>query len=169
MDKSYLIKFDEEGNRGYTYANSVHYLVIPEHEEYKVNQETGTDGYETVKETIQNLVDGFDYAKELEEGAIWVNDEQFDLLLGNTNGKIHIYKDGEFIEKPPYEPTAEELKQQKLEALELEYNEQNESFKDDLALATLSNNNDAIESLKEEYAEFQSAYEQAVTEVKEGE
>lgn len=52
----------------------------------------------------------------LDEGYIEVNEEDYQLLLGNTDGKVHIRKevDGEVVyeEEPPYVPTQDELDEQ---------------------------------------------------------
>ena len=52
----------------------------------------------------------------LDEGYIEVNEEDYQLLLGNIDGKVHIRKevDGEVVyeEEPPYVPTQDELDEQ---------------------------------------------------------
>lgn len=59
---------------------------------------------EMTEERIQELLD---------EGYIEVNEEDYQLLLGNIDGKVHIRKevDGEVVyeEEPPYVPTQDEL------------------------------------------------------------
>lgn len=81
---TYIIKFDENGNRQETYVKE-----------------------EMTEERIQELLD---------EGYIEVNEEDYQLLIGNTDGKVHIRKevDGEVIyeEEPPYVPTQDELDEQ---------------------------------------------------------
>ena len=67
-NKDYLIQFNEDGSRGVTYANNIHYQVIEPQEIIEINEE-GTKtvtGY--TDEEIINLVDGFDYQKCLDEG-----------------------------------------------------------------------------------------------------
>ena len=59
---------------------------------------------EMTEERIQELLD---------EGYIEINEEDYQLLLGNIDGKVHIRKevDGEVVyeEEPPYVPTQDEL------------------------------------------------------------
>lgn len=64
------------------------------------------------------------------------------------------------------EPTAEEIQAQKEAELEQEYNTQLESFKNDMLVALLNNNNDAIKSIQEEIIEFNAAYVEAKEEIK---
>lgn len=56
----------------------------------------------------------------LDEGYIEVNEEDYQLLLGNIDGKVHIRKevDGEVVyeEEPPYVPTQDELDEQEAAA-----------------------------------------------------
>lgn len=81
---TYIIKFDENGNRQETYVKE-----------------------EMTEERIQELLD---------EGYIEINEEDYQLLIGNTDGKVHIRKevDGEVVyeEEPPYVPTQDELDEQ---------------------------------------------------------
>ena len=62
---------------------------------------------EMTEERIQELLD---------EGYIEVNEGDYQLLLGNTDGKVHIRKevDGEVVyeEEPPYVPTQDKLDEQ---------------------------------------------------------
>lgn len=81
---TYIIKFDENGNRQETYVKE-----------------------EMTEERIQELLD---------EGYIEINEEDYQLLIGNTDGKVHIRKevDGEVVyeEEPLYVPTQDELDEQ---------------------------------------------------------
>ena len=85
---TYIIRFDENGNRQETYVKE-----------------------EMTEERIQELLD---------EGYIEVNEEDYQLLLGNIDGKVHIRKevDGEVVyeEEPPYVPTQDELDEQEAAA-----------------------------------------------------
>lgn len=62
---------------------------------------------EMTEERIQELLD---------EGYIEINEEDYQLLIGNTDGKVHIRKevDGEVVyeEDQPYVPTQDELDEQ---------------------------------------------------------
>ncbi len=66
---------------------------------------------EMTGERIQELLD---------EGYIEINEEDYQLLLGNTDGKVHIRKevDSEVVyeEEPPYVPTQDELDEQEVAA-----------------------------------------------------
>ena len=85
---TYIIRFDEDGNRQETYVKE-----------------------EMTEERIQELLD---------EGYIEINEEDYQLLIGNTDGKVHIRKevDGEVVyeEEPPYVPTQDELDEQEAAA-----------------------------------------------------
>ena len=65
----------------------------------------------------------------------------------------------------PLEPTKEELQVQALSQLENEYNAQKEGFKQDLDTATLAGNTEAIQSIQQEFMEFNRAYEEAKQEI----
>lgn len=113
-NKDYLIKFNEDGSRGTTYTNNIHYQVIEPQEIIEINEE-GTKtvtGY--TDEEIINLVDGFDYQKCLDEGYEWISDKIYQKLLGNFDGQEYIKSDDTYIPKPPYEPSLDELKEVKL-------------------------------------------------------
>lgn len=114
LNKDYLIQFNEDGSRGVTYANNIHYQVIEPQEIIEINEE-GTKtvtGY--TDEEIINLVDGFDYQKCLDEGYEWISDKIYQKLLGNFDGQEYIKSDDTYIPKPPYEPSLDELKEIKL-------------------------------------------------------
>lgn len=70
---------------------------------------------EMTEERIQELLD---------EGYIEINEEDYQLLIGNTDGKVHIRKevDGEVVyeEEPPYVPTQDELDEQEAAAAKKE-------------------------------------------------
>lgn len=163
MDKDYLIQFNQDGSRGTTYANGIHYSWEPAHDEYNTIFEDGQEkeiyvGF--VEEKIINLVDGFNYQDVFDNGGVWFSTEDYNKLAGNTD-KEYIYKDGEIVEKPPYVPTDEELKQQAQKQLNSEFNTLDSSFKADMLNAILANNTDAIQSLQTEYKDFVQAYKEA--------
>lgn len=114
MNKDYLIKFEKDGSRGTTYANNVHYQVIepqPITETNDIGEQTVT-GY--TEEQIIPLVEDFDYQKLLDEGYEWVCEDDYQKLIGNYDGQEYIKTKNGFIPKPPYEPTLEELKKNKI-------------------------------------------------------
>lgn len=149
MDKDYLIQFNTDGTRLNTYANNIHYQIVEEFED-----------------CIVDIAENFSHKEVINNGGIWFTAEDYNKLIGNVDGKEYIYKDGEIIEKPPYIPTAEEIQAQKEAELEQEYNTQLESFKNDMLVALLNNNNDAIKSIQEEIIEFNAAYVEAKEEIK---
>lgn len=89
----YLIKFDADGNRTTTYADTVHF-------DYNGGEAVGT--------TI-------DVEECLKEGFIFVNEADYQKLLGNVPEGVHIYKDGEFVPAPEPEPDMKALKAAKLD------------------------------------------------------
>lgn len=99
-------------------------------------------------------------------GFIEVSLDDYNKLIGNVDDKEYIYKDGEIVEKPPYTPTAEEIQKEKEAELEREYNTQLESFKNDMLVALLNNNNEAIQSIQSEIVDFNTAYVEAMQEIK---
>lgn len=159
-NKDYLIQFNSDGSRGTTYANNVHYQVIEPQPIIETNEsgEENITGY--TEEKIINLVDGFNYQDVFDNGGVWFSTEDYNKLAGNTD-KEYIYKDGEIVEKPPYVPTDEELKQQAQKQLNSEFNTLDSSFKADMLNAILANNTDAIQSLQTEYKDFVQAYKEA--------
>ena len=90
MDK-YLIKFDEQGNRTTTYAQGIHYFE---------------GGEEDLIDVDQCLSDGY----------VWVNEADYNNLLGNNaEGKIYYRAtDGTYQPTPdPEPPTLDERKDAK--------------------------------------------------------
>lgn len=148
-NKDYLIKFNEDGSYNTIYANNIHYQIVEDSNDY-----------------IINIAENFNYEEVINNGGIWLTAEDYNKLIGNVDGKEYIYKDGEIIEKPPYIPTEEEIQKEKEAELEQEYNIQLESFKNDILIALLNNNNDAIKSIQEEIIEFNAAYVEAKEEIK---
>ena len=67
----------------------------------------------------------------------------------------------------PPEPTKEELQAQALSQLESEYNAQKEGFKKDLDTANLAGNTEAVQSIQQEFMEFNKAYEEAKNKIME--
>lgn len=93
-----------------------------------------------------------------------INSEEYNLYVnGDGNGTTYI-RDMETgtpkVYVPP-EPTKEELQAQALANLESEYNAQKEGFKKDLDTANLAGNTEAIQSIQQEFMEFNAAYEEA--------
>ena len=114
-NKDYLIQFEEDGSRGVTYANNIHYQVIEPQEiiEIDAEGEKTVTGY--TDEEIINLIDDFDYQECLDEGYEWVCEDDYQKLLGNFDGQEYIKSGDEYTPKPPYEPTLDELKESMLQ------------------------------------------------------
>lgn len=91
-------------------------------------------------------------------------DSNFDTYINNIDVYINAKEKREYIPEPP--KTAEEIQKEKEAELEQEYNIQLESFKNDILVALLNNNSDAIKSIQEEIVEFNTAYVEAKEEIK---
>lgn len=133
--KDFLIQFNADGTRKNTYANGVHYSYTLE------------DGQE-----ILNLADGFDYQTVLDNGGVWFDQDDYNKLIGNIDGKEYIYKDGQIIEKPAYVPTAEEKTLAKINEIMVENDVQIANIKDAMLVAVLIDNIELQKELKQEYA-----------------
>lgn len=125
----YLIKFDEDGNRGET--------------------------YDAVFMTAEEIAD---YQAK---GFIAVSTADYQNLLGN-NDEHQLYirqKDGTFIPKPAYVPTAEELQAAKLSKLDTEYAEKLEDNKNSIIIAaTVDQDEEYAARLRQERQAIQSEY-----------
>lgn len=88
----------------------------------------------------------------------------FDTYINNIDVYISAKEKREYIPEPP--KTEEEIQKEKEAELEQEYNTQLESFKNDMLIALLNNNSDAIKSIQEEIIEFNAAYVEAKEEIK---
>lgn len=129
----YLIKFDEEGNRGETYAKGVHYYASDD---------------DFVK---QKLVDGF----------IFVSTADYNNLLGNNaDNQTYIRQsDGTFIPKPPYVPTAEEEQASKLAELDSQYSATLDDLKEQIVVAsTVDQDEEYANELRVERQNVQAEY-----------
>lgn len=109
--KDYLIKFDEDGRRGTTYAEGVHYCVN--------DDGTVEDGSINVKELLK-------------EGYIFVETEDYAKLLGNgEEHKEYCRKpDGTFAPYIPPEPSATEKKANAVSQIKSKYQPQLDSLAD---------------------------------------
>lgn len=133
MDISYLIKFDEEGNRVETYAQYVHYF--DENESF-----------------VQ---------EKLAEGFIFVGVADYKNLLGNNeDNQIYIRSaEGKYIPKPPYIPTPEEEQQANLAALDSEYGTKINSLNDEIIVAaTVDQDEEYASELRQQRATLQAEY-----------
>lgn len=105
--------------------------------------------------------------KKMTEEELFVVDiisaSDYDLYVNGdgTNTYVRDMETGKPKIYIPPEPTKEELQAQALSQLENEYNVQKEGFKKDLDTATLAGNTEAVQSIQQEFMEFNKAYEEA--------
>ncbi|WP_293997879.1 hypothetical protein [uncultured Megasphaera sp.] len=103
--KDYLIKFNDDGRRGTTYADGVHYYVD--------RAGNATDG--SVK--VQDL---------LNQGFVFVDADDYNNLLGNNSEHKEYCRqsDGTFAPYVTPEPTESEKKSAKINTIKAKYNAQ---------------------------------------------
>lgn len=103
--KDYLIKFNDDGRRGTTYADGVHYYVDQDG--------SVTDG--SVK--VQDL---------LNQGFVFVDADDYNNLLGNNSEHKEYCRqsDGTFAPYVAPEPTESEKKSAKINTIKAKYNSQ---------------------------------------------
>lgn len=96
-----------------------------------------------------------------------ISAEEYNLYVNGdgTNSYIRDMETGKPKIYIPPEPTKEELQAQALSQLENEYNIQKEGFKKDLDTANLAGNTEAVQSIQQEFMEFNKAYEEAKNEI----
>jgi hypothetical protein len=144
MSKDYLIKFDSDGCRQETYADGIHFFV----------DENGAAQDGTVK--VQELLDN---------GFVFVSQDDYSKLLGNDDGKQYIYKDGSFVQKPEHVQTDEEKKAAQKAEITAEYNSSVTELTESLTTATLRGDTEAVASIQADFADLQTAYVEAMKEV----
>lgn len=163
MEKDYLIMLKNDGSRGDTYANNIHYQIIEPQPiiKDKTDTETGETTQEVTgytEEQIINLVDGFNYQDILDNGGVWFSTEDYNKLAGNAD-KEYIYKDGQIVEKPAYVPTAEEIQEQERAKLDAEYAELFANKDNEIINAVvLMQDNEYAEQLRQERTELMQEY-----------
>ena len=92
----------------------------------------------------------------------------YDLYVnGDGNTYVRDMETGKAKVYVPPEPTKEELQAQALSQLDSEYNAQKEGFKKDLDTANLAGNTEAVQSIQQEFMEFNKAYEEAKNKIME--
>lgn len=96
-----------------------------------------------------------------------ISTEEYNLYVNGdgTNTYVRDMETGKPTIYIPPEPTKEKLQARALAALEVEYNAQKEGFKQNLDTATLAGNTEAIQSIQQEFIEFNKAYEEAKNEI----
>lgn len=141
--KDYLIKFNDDGRRGTTYADGVHYYVDQDG--------SVTDG--SVK--VQDL---------LNQGFVFVDADDYNNLLGNNSEHKEYCRqsDGTFAPYVAPEPTAEEKAAAEKSKLASEYEANKTEMLNALQSATLAGNTDAVASIQQDYKDMTAAYKEAV-------
>lgn len=137
--KDYLIKFNNDGRRGATYAANVHYYV---------NEDGSTaDGSVEVDEL-------------LEQGFVFVDKDDYNNLLGNNDASQEYCRqsDGTFAPYVAPEPTAEEQATTKQNELDAEYASAQQELGQSLLVATLNGDTDTAASIQNEYADLNTYY-----------
>lgn len=129
----YLCKFDSDGKRTATVAESIHYSTNEEKQKY------------------------------LDDGYIETSDEDYAYYVGNkgpgANGTGYVRgTDG----KPTDAPAVIVTTEQKQASIAADYESQISELKDALATATLAGDDTLIAELKEEYADVKAEYEAAL-------
>jgi hypothetical protein len=139
--KDYLIKFNEDGRRGTTYAEGVHYYVDKDG--------TVTDG--SVK--VQDL---------LADGFVFVDTADYLNLLGNNDDKQEYCRqaDGTFSPYIAPEPTAEEKAASKQASLDAEYTAAQQKLGQSLLVANLNGDADIAASIQGEFADLNTYYKE---------
>lgn len=96
-----------------------------------------------------------------------ISASDYDLYVNGdgTNTYVRDMETGKPKIYVPPEPTKEELQAKALSQLDSEYNAQKEGFKKDLDTANLAGNTEAVQSIQQEFMEFNKAYEEAKNEI----
>lgn len=134
----------------------------------------GTPSVRTFANTKDIEKNNEEYITELKQKVKNMTEEELSVVEVITASDYDLYVNGDgtntYIRdmetgKPKIyvapDPTQEELKAQALAELENEYNLQKEGFKKDLDTATLAGNTEAVQSIQQEFMEFNKAYEEA--------
>lgn len=103
--KDYLIKFNDDGRRGTTYADGVHYYV----------------------DQAGNVTDGSVNVQDLlNQGFVFVDADDYNNLLGNNSEHKEYCRqsDGTFAPYVAPEPTESEKKTAKINTIKAKYNSQ---------------------------------------------
>lgn len=138
----------------------------------------GTPSVRTFANTKDIEKNNEEYITELEQKVKNMTEEELSVVEIISAEEYNLYVNGDgtnsYIRdmetgKPkiyiPPEPTKEELQAQALSKLENEYNIQKEGFKKDLDTANLAGNTEAVQSIQQEFMEFNKAYEEAKNEI----
>ncbi|GMB00935.1 hypothetical protein [Pelosinus sp. IPA-1] len=94
--------------------------------------------------------------KDIPADAIPISDEEQALYATN---KYYMGTDGKPTEIPVYVPTADEIKQQKISALDAKYQPQFTELSQALGMATLADNTELIASIKADYIALKIEYD----------
>lgn len=175
----YFAKFDEQGNREGTLAEGANFVIIQPQPiiEYESGEEifetviedvhddegniigqeekqVGTGKYEQIEKIVGYTEEKFE--PPIPEGYIEISEQ--DQKLYQTNNYVR-GKNGKPKKKPPYVPSAEELKQQQLAQLEREYQSAVSELQKSLGIANLQNDTALIEEIRNDFADLQASYQ----------
>lgn len=175
----YFAKFDKEGNRITSIVEGVHFEIMPAQPivEYvdgeeifetvientyddegnitgQEEKEVGTGKYEQIEKITSYTEEKFE--PPIPEGYIEISEQ--DQKLYQTNEYIR-GKNGKPKKKPPYVPSAEELKKQQLAQLESDYQTAVAELQKSLNIAQLRNDIALIADIRKDFAELQTAYQ----------
>ena len=114
---------------------------------------TGVHG-DTIEDLKAKAAEEYPQAETLEQTA-----EEYAAAL--NNGKL--YLGGVWIDRP--EPTEEELKKRERASLKHEYDTAVNDLNNALSIANLNGDDEAVASVRSEFADLQAAYKEAVEEV----
>ena len=125
-------------------------------------EKNDTEYINNLKSKVQTMTSDIELATveiiSAEDYNLYINgDGENSYVRDMETGKPKIYI--------PPELTKEEKQARALASLDAEYNTQKEGFKQDLDTATLAGNTEAIQSIQEEFMEFNKAYEEAKQEI----
>lgn len=142
--KDYLIKFGDDGRRGATYADGVHYQVAD-------------DG------TVQST--SIDVDSLLQQGYIFVDAKDYNNLLGNNSEQREYCRqpDGSFVPYVAPEPTEEEKAQAARQQLDAEYESEKSALADSLTTAILQGDTDTQASIQADYKDLEASYAESVS------
>ena len=119
--------------------------------------------FDSVGNRITSVVEGVHFSTETEkqkyiaEGFVEVSEQ--DQKMYQTNDYVRD-EDGKPQKKPAYVPSEEEIKQQQLAKLELDYQTAVAELQKSLGIANLQNDTALIADIRNDFAELQANYQE---------
>ena len=154
MDK-YLIKFDADGRRGETYADGIHF-----------HRETVKD--DDGNETEKLIGDTIDIDACLADGFVWISEEEYQYYVGNRgagdNGTGYVRKDGKPVSAPAYVETVDD----KINALDAQFNADKTELVNQYAEAVAVGDTDTAKDVQAQLSELFAEYDKQYTAITEG-